>query len=113
LARVCGPPRNASIIVRGIEGSRGVLESTVGGWEPIVMLSNEEAAIVRRLQAQGCSVDEALSNAISLAMRLHGALFFVPRDSGDCYRPTHFRKIADEVERWGLELLPLDYQLGS
>jgi hypothetical protein len=46
-----------------------------------------------------------------LALRYGAKLFFIPRDEGDCYQPAHFRKIANEVERWGLELLPLDYHL--
>lgn len=75
-------------------------------------LSTEESVILAKLRSQGCSFDAAASSAISLALRYGGArLFFVPRDEGDCYRPAHFRKIANELERWGLELLPLDYHL--
>ncbi|MFL6730942.1 MAG: hypothetical protein ACJ8EP_01195 [Sphingomicrobium sp.] len=74
-------------------------------------LSVEESVIVARLRSQGCSLDAGVSTAISLAMRCGGAVFFIPRDEGDCYQPAHFRKIANEVERWGLELLPLDYHL--
>jgi hypothetical protein len=74
-------------------------------------LSTEEGVIVARLKSQGCSLDAGTSTAISLAMRYGGAVFFIPRDERDCYQPAHFRKIANEVERWGLELLPLDYHL--
>jgi hypothetical protein len=74
-------------------------------------LSTEESVIVARLASQGCSLDAKTSTAISMAMRYGGAVFFIPRDEGDCYQPAHFRKIANEVERWGLELLPLDYHL--
>jgi hypothetical protein len=74
-------------------------------------LSTEESVIVARLTSQGCSLDAGTSTAISLARRYGGAVFFIPRDEGDCYQPAHFRKIANEVERWGLELLPLDYHL--
>jgi hypothetical protein len=76
-------------------------------------LSAEESVIVARLKSQGCSLDAGTSTAISLAMRYGGALFFIPRDEGDCYQPAHFRNIANEVERWGLELLPLDYHLAG
>lgn len=76
-------------------------------------LSAEESVIVARLKSQGCSLDAATSTAISLAMRCGGAVFFIPRDEGDCYQPAHFRKIANEAERWGLELLPLDYHLAG
>jgi hypothetical protein len=76
-----------------------------------VTLSTEESVIVARLNSQGCSLDTELSTAISLAMRYKALVFFVPRDEGDCYQPAHFEKIANEVERWGLDLLPLDYHL--
>lgn len=74
-------------------------------------LSTEESVIVARLKCQGCSLEAATSTAISLAMRYRGAVLFIPRDEGDCYQPAHFLKIANELERWGLELLPLDYHL--
>jgi hypothetical protein len=76
-------------------------------------LSAEESVIAARLKFQGCSLEPATSTAISLAIRCGGAVFFIPRDEGDCYQPAHFRKIANEVERWGLELLPLDYHLAG
>ena len=76
-------------------------------------LSTEESAIVVKLKCQGCLLDPAISTAISLAMRYGGAVLFIPRDEGDCYQPAHFRKIANELERWGLELLPLDYHVLS
>jgi hypothetical protein len=72
-------------------------------------LSTEESAIVVKLKCQGCLLDPGISTPISLAMRFNGAVLFIPRDGGDCYQPAHFRKIANELERWGLELLPLDY----
>ena len=74
-------------------------------------LSTEESVILARLKSQGCSLDARASTAISLALRYGAKLFFIPRDEGDCYQPAHFRKIANEVERWGLDLLPLDYHL--
>ena len=74
-------------------------------------LSTEESVILARLKSQGCSLDAGTSTAMSLALRHCAKLFFIPRDEGDCYQPAHFRKIANEVERWGLELLPLDYHL--
>ena len=61
--------------------------------------------------SQGCSLDIGRSTQISIAIQYRGRVFFVPRDEGDCYRPAHFEKIANEVERWGLELLPLDYHI--
>lgn len=74
-------------------------------------LSTEESVIVAKLGSQGCSFEAGLSTAFSLAIRYRSAVFFVPRDESDCYQPAHFRKIANELERWGLELLPLDYHL--
>jgi hypothetical protein len=74
-------------------------------------LSTEESVILAKLKSQGCSLDAGTSTAISLALRYGAKVFFIPRDEGDCYQPAHFRKIANEVERWGLELLPLDYHL--
>lgn len=74
-------------------------------------LSTEESVIIARLKSQGCSLESGMSTEISLALRYGARLFFIPRDEGDCYQPAHFRKIADELERWGLELLPLDYHL--
>jgi hypothetical protein len=76
-------------------------------------LSTEECVIIARLESQGCSLDLKSSTANSLALRHGGAVFFIPRDGGDCYQPAHFQKIANELERWGLELLPLDYHLVS
>lgn len=79
----------------------------------LMRLSTEESAIVVKLKSQGCLLDPGISTAISLAMRYGGAVLFIPRDEGDCYQPAHFRKIANELERWGLELLPLDYHVLS
>ena len=74
-------------------------------------LSIEESVIVAKLASQGCSLDSSVSTEISIAIRYRGRVFFVPRDEGDCYQPAHFHKIWNEVERWGLELLPLDYHI--
>jgi hypothetical protein len=76
-----------------------------------VKLSIEESVILAKLTSQGCSLDTSVSTEISIAIRYGRRLFFVPRDEGDCYQPAHFQKIANEVERWGLELLPLDYHI--
>jgi len=76
-----------------------------------VKLSFEESVILAKLASQGGLLDTSVSTEISVAIRYEGRVFFVPRDGGDCYQPAHFQKIANEVERWGLELLPLDYHI--
>ena len=77
----------------------------------LAQLSTEECVIVAKLTSQSCSLDVGVSTENSIAIRYKGLIFFVPRDEGDCYQPAHFQKVANEVERWGLELLPLDFHI--
>jgi hypothetical protein len=72
-------------------------------------LTTDESVIVAKLKSQGCEVDPERSTDLSLAIRYQKIVLYIPRDEGDGYHPAHYARISDEVERFGLELLPLDY----
>lgn len=75
-------------------------------------LTADESVVVAKLKSQGCSVDAACSTALSIAMGFRGSVFFIPKDDGHGFLAEHYLTIGNEVERWGLELLPLDRLLG-
>jgi hypothetical protein len=69
-----------------------------------------EQALIKKLVQQGASFDEAGSDPAFLLFEYRGRLFTVPRpltDSG--WSAAQQNRIATDLEYFGLEFWPLDY----